>query len=62
MKCNMIDEEKGEECQQEGYERSSMGIYAGRMCDAHWEKSGYKDVGPEDFDEGYAGESLEEDY
>jgi hypothetical protein len=40
----------------------SMGIYAGRYCsDACWRKSGYRDVGPEEFDPTYAGEVLEEE-
>jgi hypothetical protein len=43
--------------------RYSMGIYAGRYCDIGWKNSGYRDVGPEEFDPSYAGESLEpEDY
>jgi|HubBroStandDraft_2_1064218.scaffolds.fasta_scaffold60939_7 hypothetical protein len=43
-------------------ERYSMGIYAGKMCDAAWARSGYIDAGPEAFDPSYAGERLEEDY
>ena len=40
-------------------ERHSFGIYAGRMCDHAWKRSGFIDAGPEAFDPDYAGESLE---
>jgi len=44
-------------------ERYSMGIYAGRYCSEKcWKKSGYRDVGPEEFDPDYAGERLDDDY
>lgn len=43
-------------------ERYSFGIYAGKMCDAAWKRSGYRDDGPEGFDPDYAGERLEADY
>lgn len=43
-------------------ERTSMGIYAGRMCDHAWARSGYRDVGPEAFDPDYAGERYDADY
>jgi hypothetical protein len=41
-------------------ERYSMGIYAGRMCDAAWARSGYVDAGPSAFDPDYAGEHYSE--
>lgn len=40
-------------------ERYSLGIYAGRMCDDAWKRSGYRDEGAEGFDEADAGESYE---
>ena len=42
-------------------ERYSLGIYAGKYCDRHWETSGYRKDGPEGFDPAYAGESYYED-
>ena len=42
-------------------ERYSLGIYAGKMCDAAWDKSGYRKEGPEGFDPDYAGERYEDD-
>jgi hypothetical protein len=43
-------------------DRYSMGVYAGRFCDEGWKLSGYRDVGPEEFDPAYAGERMENDY
>lgn len=43
-------------------DRYSLGIYAGHMCDAAWDKSGYRKDGPEGFDPMDAGESYEADY
>jgi hypothetical protein len=43
-------------------ERYSLGIYAGKMCDAAWKQSGYTDAGPEAFDPDYAGERYDDDY
>jgi hypothetical protein len=43
-------------------DRYSLGVYAGRMCDTAWARSGYRDEGPEGFDSGDAGECLREDY
>jgi hypothetical protein len=43
-------------------ERYSMGVYAGRYCDIGWKNSGYRDVGPEEFDADYAGEWMDADY
>lgn len=38
-------------------ERYSLGIYAGRMCDAAWERSGYRDEPASAFDPADAGET-----
>lgn len=44
-------------------ERYSLGIYAGRMCDECWDKSGYRKEGREGFNPLDAGEAYEaEDY
>jgi hypothetical protein len=53
--CNHPD------CKEFGRERFSLGIYAGFMCDEHWESSGYRKEGPEGFDPLDAGESYEEE-
>lgn len=42
-------------------DRYSLGIYAGRMCDRAWDKSGYKKGGYEEFNPSYAGETYWED-
>lgn len=39
-------------------ERFSLGIYAGKMCDNAWKRSGFRDEGPESFDPSDAGESY----
>jgi len=46
----------------EVYERYSLGIYAGKWCEPHWDTSGYRKEGREGFDPADAGESYEEDY
>jgi len=47
----------------DGYERHSLGCYAGFMCDEHWSESGYRDEPASAFDPMDAGESYgEEDY
>jgi hypothetical protein len=46
-------------CGADAEERYSLGIYAGRYCDACWRKSGYRTEGPEGFDPLDAGESYE---
>jgi hypothetical protein len=51
-----------QDCTKDGYSRYSLGIYAGRMCDKHWDESGYRKEGREGFDPADAGESYEEDY
>jgi hypothetical protein len=44
-------------------DRYSLGIYAGRMCDAAWEQSGYRKEGAEGYDYLDAGEYYgENDY
>lgn len=43
-------------------ERYSLGIYAGRHCDACWDASGYRKEGSEGFDRADAGESYYEEY
>lgn len=43
-------------------ERYSLGIYAGRMCDAAWKQSGYRDEDASGFDPSDAGESYDADY
>lgn len=40
-------------------ERSSLGVYAGHWCQPCWERSGYRQEGPEGFDPMDAGESYE---
>ncbi len=42
-------------------ERYSLGIYAGRMCDAAWKRSGYRDEPASGFDPADAGESYDAD-
>lgn len=54
-KCNK------EGCSAEGYERHSLGIYAGFMCDKHWRDSGYRDEPASAFDPADAGEVYEAD-
>jgi hypothetical protein len=50
------------ECKSEDvYERYSLGIYAGRYCDPHWDASGYRKEGREGFDPADAGECYEAD-
>jgi hypothetical protein len=49
-------------CKEIGYDRYSMGIYATRKCDPHWEASGYNKGGREAFDPSYAGERYDDDY
>jgi len=49
------------ECSGETYARYSLGIYAGRWCEKHWEASGYRKEGQEGFDAADAGESYEPD-
>jgi len=44
-----------------GHERYSMGIFAMTACDAHWEGSGFRDVGADAFDPLDAGERLDPD-
>lgn len=38
-------------------ERYSLGIYAGKMCDAAWKRSGYRDEPASAFDPADAGET-----
>ena len=49
-------------CKEEGFDRFSMGLPAGRYCDPHWESSGYIKEGAEAFDPSYAGERYDDDY
>ena len=49
-------------CDSEDFEtRYSLGIYAGRYCDACWKESGYRDEPASGFDPSDAGERYEED-
>jgi len=48
-------------CGKEGRDRYSLGLYAGHFCDRCWEKSGFRQEGPEGFDPLDAGESFDED-
>ena len=45
-----------DDCNEPGEVRTSLGIYAGRYCDAHWETSGYRKEGREGYDYLDAGE------
>lgn len=48
-------------CEAEGCERfDHYGIFAGFLCDKHWENSPIRK--DEYFDESYAGESLDDEY
>lgn len=49
------------DCPKPGYDRYSLGIYAGRMCDGHWDTSGYRKEGREGFDPADAGEAYDEE-
>jgi len=40
-------------------ERYSLGIYAGKMCDAAWKNSGYRDEPESAFDTADAGECFD---
>lgn len=44
-----------------GFDRYSLGIYAGRYCDSCWKDSGFRKEGREGFDPLDAGESYEEE-
>lgn len=46
------------ECGAIGFPRYSLGIYAGRYCDPHWEETSYRKEGREGFDPAYAGETY----
>lgn len=55
----MNDECTNHECEEVGHARyDHYGIYAGRLCDECWEKSGIRK--DDYYDPDYAGESLEE--
>ena len=41
--------------------RYSLGVYAGRLCDACWKKSGYRDEDASGFDPMDAGEAYDSD-
>lgn len=56
--CNKQDEGP---CKGDVDTRYSLGIYAGKYCDGHWETSGYRKEGREGFDPMDAGECYEED-
>ena len=52
------------ECGKKGWdvnEQYSLGIYAGRWCEACWKTSGYRKEGREGFDPMDAGEAYEEE-
>jgi hypothetical protein len=42
--------------------RYSLGLPAGRKCQACWDASGYRKEGRSGFDPSYAGERYDEDY
>lgn len=52
---------EGTSCKGEAYEQYSLGIYAGRWCDKHWETSGYRKEGASGFDPADCGETYEPD-
>jgi hypothetical protein len=60
-KCLKTNRTKNE-CQNEGFEQFSLGIYAGYWCELCWAESGYREEGPSGFDPMDAGESYDEDY
>ena len=41
--------------------RYSLGLYAGRWCDSHWETSGYRKEGKSYFKPSDAGESYDDE-
>lgn len=47
-----------EDCENEGFEQYSLGIYAGRYCEECWEKTGYRKEGVSGFDPMDAGEEY----
>lgn len=50
------------DCTGDGIERTSLGIYAGRYCDAHYATAfPFRKDGPEGYDYGDAGEHYDED-
>jgi len=65
QECSVCDRENRptcSRCDSEDFEpRYSLGIYAGRYCDACWKESGYRDEPASGFDPSDAGERYEED-
>lgn len=48
-------------CEEEGFERFSLGITAGYWCDPHWKTSGYRKEPASAFDPADCGETYEPD-
>ena len=61
LPCAGLDRE-GTPCKGDVMRRQSLGIYAGRYCDGHWETSGYRKEGRSGFDPADAGERYDDDY
>jgi hypothetical protein len=60
--CCKVDVDGGNCSADLGEERYSLGIYAGKYCDFHWLRSGYRDEGSSGFDPVDCGERYEDDY
>ncbi len=59
--CHCQDCESDPKGPQFADERYSLGIYAGKMCDRAWKRSGYRDEGADAFHPDDCGESYEAD-